>query len=181
MITSLRIGWMKQMLIHCFSNKNMDEIASKINDDHDLTNSLVNFLAGRMGQTLLVYYQKPIKTNDRNERIETSSMYTIYINQQKNIELRNRAAFFIRTIPEGKEFSNFQMNSASDNDLVFGEVSSDSIIGMNKVIHNYLYQKFDEIGGDEIADIEPEQKAEFKKIQRPFKDNLKRSCKTKAS
>src|SRR5690606_30507666 len=94
----------------------------------------------------------------------------LYINQGKNVELRNRAAFFQRMIPEHKEFSVDQLQTASDNNLIFGELSSDTIVGMNKIIYNYLYQHAEEAEWGDY--IEPDQKQEFKKMLEVFAKDL---------
>ena len=116
MTTSPRVQWMVSMLKSCFHH-NLDN-DEKVFDAKELAVQLLDFLMGKTGQTCLVYYQKPTKVNDRNEKID-SSIHQIYVNQSKNVELKNRAAFFIRMVPEGKEFSNPMLQNASDNDLYY--------------------------------------------------------------
>ena len=137
MTTSPRVQWMVSMLKSCFHH-NLDN-DEKVFDSKELAIQLLDFLMGKTGQTCLVYYQKPTKVNDRNEKIDTS-IHQIYVNQSKNVELKNRAGFFIRMIPEGKEFSASQLQLANDSELYYGEISTDSMVCMTKVIHNYLYQ-----------------------------------------
>ena len=72
-------------------------------------------------------------------------------------------------VPDGKEI-NFA--NSSDQDVVFGEISADSIIGMNKVIYNYLYQTVDSIDTNEWGKIEPEQKKEFRKVLESFAKDI---------
>jgi dynein heavy chain len=169
MTTSPRIQWMVSMLKSCFHH-NLDN-DEKVFDAKELAVQLLDFLMGKTGQTCLVYYQKPMKVNDRNEKID-SSIHTIYVNQSKNVELKNRAAFFIRMLPEGREFSTAQLQNGSDNELYYGEISTDSMVSMTKVIHNYLYQGIENFGGEEWGEIEPEQKQEFKKILEQFAKDM---------
>jgi dynein heavy chain len=162
-----RVTWMISMLQGCFG-KTPEDI-TRIKDDDDLVKTLEKFLAGKLGQTLLVYYQKPYKLNERNEKVEYST-YSLSYNQGKSVELRNRAAFFQRMLHEGKEFTTDQLQTASDNHLIFGEVTSDTIIGMNKIIYNYVYQQIDDTEWGE--NIELEQKGEFKKMLESFAKDL---------
>jgi len=170
MTTSPRVQWMVSMLKSCFQH-NQDSNDERTFDSKELAQDMLNFLHGKMGQTLLVYYQKPYRIDERNETVDTST-YTIYVNQSKNYELRNRAAFFIRMIPEGKEFSNSQLQIASDNELYYGEISYNSMVSMTKVIHNYLYQGIDNFSNEEWGEIEPEQRQEFKKILEQFAKDM---------
>lgn len=170
MTTSPRVQWMVSMIKSCFHHNVMDN-DDKVFDSKELAVDLLNFLTGKTGQTLLVYYQKPYKINERNEKVDTST-YSIFINQSKNYELRNRAAFFIRMVPEGKEFSQSQLQTPSDNELYYGEISTDSLVCMTKVIHNYLFQGVDNFSNDEWGEIEPEQKQEFKKILEQFAKDM---------
>ena len=161
---------MISMLKNCFSH-NTDDVSKFDDDNRELVVDLINFLLGKLGQTLLVYFQKPYKLNDRNEKVDTSS-YTVFLNQSKNYELRNRAAFFIRMVPDGKEFTSSQLQVYSDNDLIYGEISCDSMVCMTKVIHNYLYQGIDNFSNDEWGEIEPEQKQDFRKILEQFAKDM---------
>jgi dynein heavy chain len=89
--------------------------------------------------------------------------------QTKGIDLQNRACFFIRNIEDGKEVN---FSTASDDQVSFGEMTSDSIIGMNKVIYNYLFQSIESISPNDWDKIKPEQQAEFKKVLENFANDI---------
>ena len=137
--------------------------------DQELTEKFINFLNGKMGKTLLIYYQKQIKLSDKSA--PDSSLNPIYMcnEQTKGIDLQNRACFFIRNIEDGKEV-NFGV--ASDETVTFGEMTSDSIIGMNKVIYNYLFQGIDQVQNNEWDKIKDGQKEEFKKVLENFAKDI---------
>ena len=132
--SNARVVWMQQMVSQCFA-KQGEEGGHPI--DQELTEKFIKFLSGNMGKTLLIYYQKQIKLSEKNP--SDSSLSPIYMcnEQTKGIDLQNRACFFIRNIDDGKEV-NFSISS--DDTVSYGEMTSDSIIGMNKVIYNYLFQ-----------------------------------------
>ena len=157
---SARVLWMQQMVAHCFNTQGE---TTRITDK-DLTAKFISFLKGEMGKTLLIYYQKQ-KNKDKNEQ----PLEFLTNEDAKGQELQNRAAFFIRNVADGKEV-NFA--TASDQDVSFGEISADSIIGMNKVIFNYLYQNVELIDNNEWGKIEPEQKKEFKKVLESFAKDI---------
>ena len=137
--SNARVVWMQQMVSQCFA-KQGEEGGHPI--DQELTEKFIKFLNGKMGKTLLIYYQKQIKLSDKNP--SDSSLNPIYMcnEQTKGIDLQNRACFFIRNIEDGREVT-------SDDNVSFGEMTSDSIIGMNKVIYNYLYQSIDSVSNNE--------------------------------
>jgi hypothetical protein len=148
---------MQQMVSQCFA-KQGDEGGHPI--DQELTNKFIQFLNGNMGKTLLIYYQKQVKLSEKSP--SESSLNPIYmVNEQtKGIDLQNRACFFIRNIEDGKEVN---FSTASDDQVTFGEMTADHIIGMSKLIYNFLYQGIDNVGNQEWDKIKPEQKNEFKK------------------
>ena len=153
---------MQQMVSHCFNKQGE---STRIGDK-DLTAKFISFLKGEMGKTLVIYYQKAGKPNDKND---ASTPIYLTNEETKGVELRNRAAFFIRGVPDGKEV-NFA--SSSDQDVVFGEMSSDSLMGMSKVVYNYLNQTFETIDNNEWGKIEAEQKKEFKKVLESFAKDI---------
>ena len=53
-----RVVWMKELVSQCFA-KQGEEGGHPI--DQDLTDKFIKFLNGKMGKTLLIYYQKQIK------------------------------------------------------------------------------------------------------------------------
>ena len=164
--SNARVVWMQQMVSQCFARQG-EEGGHPI--DQELTEKFIQFLNGKMGKTLLIYYQKQIKLNEKNP--PDSSLNPIYMcnEQTKGIDLQNRACFFIRNIEDGKEV-NFGV--ASDETVSFGEMTSDSIIGMNKVIYNYLYQSIDQVQGNEWDKIKNDQKEEFKKVLENFAKDI---------
>ena len=164
--SSPRVVWMQQMVSQCFARQG-EEGGHPI--DQELTEKFIQFLNGKMGKTLLIYYQKQIKLNEKNP--PDSSLNPIYMcnEQTKGIDLQNRACFFIRNIEDGKE-ANFA--TASDDTITFGEMTSDSIIGMNKVIFNYLFQGIDQVQPGEWDKIKKEQKEEFKKVLENFAKDI---------
>jgi dynein heavy chain len=157
---------MQQMVSQCFARQG-EEGGHPI--DQELTEKFIQFLNGKMGKTLLIYYQKQIKLNEKNP--PDSSLNPIYMcnEQTKGIDLQNRACFFIRNIEDGREV-NFSV--ASDETVSFGEMTSDSIIGMNKVIYNYLYQGIDQVQNNEWDKIKDGQKEEFKKVLENFAKDI---------
>ena len=163
--SNARVVWMQQMVSQCFA-KQGEEGGHPI--DQELTEKFIKFLSGKMGKTLLIYYQKQIKLSEKNP--SDSSLSPIYMcnEQTKGIDLQNRACFFIRNIDDGKEV-NFSISS--DDTVSYGEMTSDSIIGMNKVIYNYLFQNIDSVTS-EWDKIKPEQKAEFKKVLENFANDI---------
>ena len=164
--SNARVVWMQQMVSQCFA-KQGDEGGHPI--DQELTEKFIQFLNGKMGKTLLIYYQKQIKLNEKNP--PDSSLNPIYMcnEQTKGIDLQNRACFFIRNIDDGREV-NFGV--ASDETVTFGEMTSDSIIGMNKVIYNYLFQGIDQVQQNEWDKIKEGQKEEFKKVLENFAKDI---------
>ena len=161
-----RVVWMQQMVSQCFARQG-EEGGHPI--DQELTEKFIQFLNGKMGKTLLIYYQKQIKLNEKNP--PDSSLNPIYMcnEQTKGIDLQNRACFFIRNIEDGKEV-NFSV--ASDETVTFGEMTSDSIIGMNKVIYNYLFQGIEQVPNNEWDKIKDGQKEEFKKVLENFAKDI---------
>ena len=155
-----RLQWMQQMVFNCFSKGDESAIHAP---DKELIQKFLDFIQGKMGKTLLIYYQKPNSNGDKN----SDSLQPVYlINEEtKNVELQNRACFFIRSCADGKE-------ATSDTDINFGELTSDSIIGMNKVIYNYIYQNIENVDNHEWGKIEPEQKKEFKKVLESFSKDM---------
>lgn len=134
---SPRVQWMKDMISSCFERKG----DGPLKFDSDLYAKMIDFLKGKSGKTFVIYYQRPPSKNDKNDN--SSMMPYFFINEEaKKIDLTNRAAFFIRNIPDGKDV-NFTVQS--DNDVSFGEISSENVIGMNKVIYNYLLQEVDKL------------------------------------
>ena len=166
-ITTPRVQWMINMIASCFK---IEE--SAITYDQDVTQKISNFLAGKIGQTLLIFYQNTYKVNDRNEKEDTSSTPTIIINEGKNLELKNKAAFFGRTVPEGAEFKNSQLQVASDQDLYFAEITNESTVSMAKVINNYLANSINQIDRADWGDMENEQIDEFKKVLKSFAKDI---------
>ena len=164
--SNARVVWMQQMVSQCFARQG-EEGGHPI--DQELTEKFINFLNGKMGKTLLIYYQKQIKLSDKSA--PDSSLNPIYMcnEQTKGIDLQNRACFFIRNIEDGKEV-NFGV--ASDETVTFGEMTSDSIIGMNKVIYNYLFQGIDQVQNNEWDKIKDGQKEEFKKVLENFAKDI---------
>ena len=157
-----RLVWMQQLVSQCFA-KQGEEGGHPI--DQELNEKFVKFINGKMGKTLLIYYQKQIKLSDKNP--SESALSPIYMcnEQTKGIDLQNRACFFIRNIEDGKE-------ATSEDNISFGEMTSDSIIGMNKVIYNYLFQSIDSVSNNEWDKIKPEQKAEFRKVLENFANDI---------
>ena len=164
--SNARVVWMQQMVSQCFARQG-EEGGHPI--DQELTDKFIQFLNGKMGKTLLIYYQKQVKLNEKNP--PDSSLNPIYMcnEQTKGIDLQNRACFFIRNIDDGKEV-NFSV--ASDETVTFGEMTSDSIIGMNKVIYNYLFQSIDQVQNTEWDKIKDVQKEEFKKVLESFAKDI---------
>ena len=112
--SNARVVWMQQMVSQCFARQG-EEGGHPI--DQELTEKFIQFLNGKMGKTLLIYYQKQIKLNEKNP--PDSSLNPIYMcnEQTKGIDLQNRACFFIRNIEDGREV-NFSV--ASDETVSFG-------------------------------------------------------------
>lgn len=167
MTTTPRVQWMVAMLTSCFK---IDE--SKIKEDTDLIHKFQNFLAGKLGQTLLVFYQNPYKINEKNEKEDINNFPVIFINEGKNLELRNKAAFFGRNIAEGKEFSQPQLSVFSDNDLFYAEITNESTLSMSKVIHTFLSSNIDMLGKEDWGQMENDQIVEFKKVLKGFSKDL---------
>lgn len=162
-----RTQWMINMIANCFK---IEE--SAITYDQEVIQKITNFLGGKLGQVLLIYYQNTYKLNERNEKEDTSSTPTIIINEGKSIELKNKAAFFGRTIPEGAEFKNSQLQIASDQDLYFAEITNESTLSMARVINNYLSQSINQIEKGDWGEMENEQIVEFKKILKSFSKDI---------
>jgi dynein heavy chain len=157
---------MQQMVSQCFA-KQGDEGGHPI--DHELNEKFIQFLSGKMGKTLLIYYQKPIKLSDKNPPDNSLSPIYMCNEQTKGIDLQNRACFFIRNIDDGREVN---FSTSSDDQVSFGEMTSDSIIGMNKVIYNYLFQTIDSVTPNEWDKIKDEQKVEFRKVLENFANDI---------
>jgi len=75
-------------------------------------------------------------------------------------------------IPPGKEFTQTMLSTPSDSDLCYGELSSDAVICMNKTIYNYLYTNLEILNPDEWGEIEPDHRAEFKKVMEVFAKDM---------
>ena len=164
--SNARVVWMQQMVSQCFA-KQGEEGGHPI--DQDLTDKFIEFLSGKMGKTLLIYYQKPVKLSEKNPSDNSLSQVYLCNEQTKGIDLQNRACFFIRNIEDGREVN---FSTASDDQVSFGEMTSDSIIGMNKVIYNYLFQSIESISPNDWDKIKPEQQAEFKKVLENFANDI---------
>ena len=163
--SSARVVWMQQLVSQCFA-KQGEEGGHPL--DKELTNKFIDFLNGKMGKTLLIYYQKQIKIGDKSSNDSLSPIYMCN-EETKGIDLQNRACFFIRNIEDGKDV-NFA--TSSDETVSFGEMTADSIIGMNKVIYNYLYQTIDTVQPQEWDKIQDAQKVEFKKVLENFANDI---------
>ena len=161
-MTNLRVQWVLTQIHNCFS-KFIDE--NRIKDDRNLLEKLNDFVHGKSGQTFLVYCQRPFRVNERGEKIETSQEYTLFVNEAKNLELRNKALYFIRMIPEGKECT-------SENDIYMGELTEDAIVCMNKIVFNYLHENIGNLDEQEWGDIEDEHKKEFLKALENFAKDM---------
>ena len=164
--SNARVVWMQQMVSQCFA-KQGDEGGHPI--EHELNEKFIQFLSGKMGKTLLIYYQKPIKLSDKNPPDNSLSPIYMCNEQTKGIDLQNRACFFIRNIDDGREVN---FSTSSDDQVSFGEMTSDSIIGMNKVIYNYLFQTIDSVTPNEWDKIKDEQKVEFRKVLENFANDI---------
>ena len=117
--------------------------------------------------------EKELKSKMECTRYASTKVTSEYLNfLGKTLELRNRAAFFVRMVAAGKEFSQSQLQASSDPDLCYGELSSDSVICINKTIYNYLWNNLDYLHQDEWGDIEPDQKAEFRKVMEVFAKDM---------
>ncbi|MCQ2816423.1 MAG: hypothetical protein MJ252_04065, partial [archaeon] len=149
------------MITSCFEKK--DEMQVKF-EPEDL-DKMVDFLAGKAGKTFLVYYQKPYVKNDKSDN--TVSPYLYFNDEAKKKELLNRACFFVRNIADGKPVTLTTVNE----DVSFGEITPDSVIGMNKVIYNYLFKTLD--GYDDWGKgTEEQQKKDFKKVLEAFANEI---------
>jgi hypothetical protein len=63
-----RVQWMTQMVSDCFNNKG-DDGPHLI--DKEMTQKFIDYLAGKSGKTLIIYYQKPSKPGDKNADSES--------------------------------------------------------------------------------------------------------------
>ena len=156
-----RIQWMINMTAKCFK-ANPEDLADQL----DLK-KIEEFLAGKLGQTLLIYYQNPYQIVN-NEKIITSTDPIIKINEAKSIELINKAAFFGRTIDENLEFKPELLNIQSDDKLYFGEITNESSVSMSKVISTYLSSYIDTLEKKDWEKMDEEQTHDFKKILKSF-------------
>jgi hypothetical protein len=87
-----------------------------------------DFLEGKTNQThLLFFYQKPDVVNDAGELIDSPGEAKLLITNGEQERIKKRAAYFLRTSPEGKAI---RTDIASDNDLIFGEVASNPLESM---------------------------------------------------
>ena len=158
-----RVQWMQQMVSDCFNNKSDDSGPHLI--DKEMTQKFIDYLSGKMGKTLIIYYQKPTKPGEKNSDSETPQFL---INEEtKNVQLQNRACFFVRSLADGKEVN---LQTQSDDTVMFGEISPDSIVGMNKVIYNYLSPALETV--DWGNNINEDQKKEFKKVMGSFAKDI---------
>ena len=83
---------MQQMVANCFAKPGEETSSHSI--DSSLIQKFVDFLTGKAGKTLLIYYQKPIKIGEKNAS-DSLNPYYLVNEETKGIELQNKACFFI--------------------------------------------------------------------------------------
>jgi dynein heavy chain len=97
-----------------------------------------DFLDGKTNQThLLFFYQKPDVVNDAGELIDSPGEAKLLITNGEQERIKRRAAYFLRTAPEGKAI---RSDVTTDNDLIFGEVAANPLESMGTCLGDVMVQ-----------------------------------------
>jgi hypothetical protein len=120
-----------------------------------------DFLDGKTNQThLLFFYQKPDVVNDAGELIDSPGEAKLLITNGEQERIKKRAAFFLRTAPEGKVI---RADVATSEDLIFGEVSANPLESMGTCLGDVFVQLMQKNFTDKEVWVkcEVEQRREF--------------------
>eukprot|EP00820_Chromera_velia_P029268 Cvel_12266.t1-p1 / transcript=Cvel_12266.t1 / gene=Cvel_12266 / organism=Chromera_velia_CCMP2878 / gene_product=Dynein gamma chain, flagellar outer arm, putative / transcript_product=Dynein gamma chain, flagellar outer arm, putative / location=Cvel_scaffold794:55107-67642(+) / protein_length=1727 / sequence_SO=supercontig / SO=protein_coding / is_pseudo=false len=120
MALQTRHRWMTSTVASAFGRED-DEIA--VEDVFKEQIQKVNgFLSGTSESNyMFVYFQKLESITAHGEPVEKPGDAKYIITDGTDVRLKNKAAYFIRNVPAGKQVN---LNNASDNELLFGEISA---------------------------------------------------------
>jgi dynein heavy chain len=93
----------------------------------------------------------------------------------EKIKLKGKGVYFLRTTPQGKALN---LNTASDNDVLFGEISEHTVTSLNTIINQVYKPLVDRLDDGAWGVCEDEQKKEFNSVFEKFAIELKEALKS---
>jgi len=93
----------------------------------------------------------------------------------EKIKLKGKGVYFLRTTPAGRAVN---LNSASDNEILFGEVSEHMVTSLNTIINQVYKPLVDRLDDSAWGVCEDEQKKEFNSVFEKFAVELKEALKS---
>lgn len=153
---STRANWMAQVVSDAF-DVSVPEAQEALNSK-DGQRLLERFFAGDGLSHVFVYYQKPYRIDDDTGEVrDLSSQQEFVITDGSNIKLRDKGIYFVRTNTEKP----INEKMANDDDVLFGEVSEQSVTALNTTINSVFKPLVDNLSKTEWGVCEDEQKREF--------------------
>jgi hypothetical protein len=136
---------------------------------------LDNFFKGTGPAHIFVYYQCPYRINEETGELrETSSTKEFVITDGEKVKLKGKGLYFLRTNLDKK----ISETGQNDNEVLFGEVSDQSVTALNTTINMIYKPLVDNLTKPEWGVCEDEQKKEFTSVFDKFSNELREALKS---
>jgi dynein heavy chain len=134
-----------------------------------------DFFKGVGPQRIFVYYQTQFKISESGEIQDLGGHDEFFVSDGEKIKLKGKGVYFVRTTPAGKQIN---LNSANDNEVLFGEISEHTVTSLNTIINQVYKPLVDKLDNSAWGVCEDEQKREFNSVFEKFASELKEALKS---
>jgi dynein heavy chain len=175
-----RHRWMAANVAACFGIVDKTLTVEEALGEWNNIKKVNDFLDGKSKHKhLFVYYQNPDIVDDNGELVDSKSAPKLWITtgEHEDMRLKNRAAYFLRNVPDQKAI---RVDVSSDGDLLFGEMGKSPLKSLNSGLAGVFKPMICRMGSTVIdwAACETEQAGEFKVALDKFTQELANGIKS---
>ena len=131
------------------------------------------FLEGRGAPKIFIYYQPQESTDGVAD--QKDHHYDLFITDGESEKLKEKAVYFYRNVPEGRSIN---LSEVLDQDVIFGEISPNTIVQIEGVMSNIYDPLIDHNSTEDWGKCEGEQRQEFLQITKKFTNDLVQTMKS---
>lgn len=96
---------------------------------------LEDFFKGIGPNRIFIYYQTQYKISESGEIVDLGGHEEFIVSDGEKVKLKGKGVYFIRV----NEKKAINVNAASDNEVLFGEISQHTVTSLNTII-NQVYK-----------------------------------------
>jgi len=171
MLASRRHKWIIQTIADSFGrdDKSIEDLLRY--DKH--VHLIDEFLEGKGSPKIFIYYQP----SDTNDGVADSNHinFELFITDGESDKLKEKAIYFFRNLPEGRAVNT---GESYDNEVLFGEVSPNTIVQIDGVMSNVYEPMIGYLDGGDWGECNEDLKQEFLSSTKKFAADLQETIKS---